>query len=132
MDDLTSKDWTPCIKKDTLRMHGQTAAQGELLRRAGTSARSRVATQPGNGATQRNRRRYPDGAMAMAARPAPGGWVGGRVIRGAFDNRGARIPGVFCIKGDWMILLHGIEKKGQKTPKGALELARRRMKEVGK
>ena len=51
-------------------------------------------------------------------------------VRSTIGGRAFRV--FFCIKGDRMILLHGIEKKGQKTPKGALDLARRRMKEIGK
>ena len=44
---------------------------------------------------------------------------------------GGRIARViFCIAREHMVLLHGFEKQTQKTPKGALELARRRMREV--
>lgn len=37
----------------------------------------------------------------------------------------------FCIKGKNLILLHGIIKKSQNTPKKDLELARKRMKAIG-
>ena len=36
----------------------------------------------------------------------------------------------FCIIGGYMILLHAIVKKTQKTPQGDLEIARKRMREV--
>ncbi len=42
---------------------------------------------------------------------------------------GGRIARVlFCVEAERMILLHGFEKKTQKTPKQALEVARRRRK----
>jgi phage-related protein len=37
---------------------------------------------------------------------------------------------IFCIVEGDMILLHGFEKKTQKTPKQNLELARKRKKEI--
>jgi len=37
---------------------------------------------------------------------------------------------IFCVHGGQMILLHGFMKKTQKTPKGDLDLATKRMKEV--
>ncbi len=44
---------------------------------------------------------------------------------------GKRIARVlFCLEGGRMILLHGFIKKTQKTPKEALVLAKRRMKEI--
>jgi len=44
---------------------------------------------------------------------------------------GGRIARViFCIAHERMVLLHGFEKQTQKTPKAALELVRRRMREV--
>ena len=33
---------------------------------------------------------------------------------------------LFCIEGSLMVLLHGFEKKTRRTPRSALELARRR------
>jgi len=35
---------------------------------------------------------------------------------------------LFCLEGATMVLLHGFQKKTQKTPKNELDLARRRMK----
>jgi phage-related protein len=35
---------------------------------------------------------------------------------------------LFCLDGATMVLLHGFEKKTQKTPKSDLDLTRRRMK----
>jgi len=51
-------------------------------------------------------------------------------IRSSINGRAFRV--FFCVKDDALILLHGIEKKMQKTPKKALEIARKRkrMKEV--
>ena len=49
-------------------------------------------------------------------------------VRSTFCGRAFRI--FFCIIGRRMILLHGIEKKRRNTPKAALELARKRMREV--
>ena len=44
---------------------------------------------------------------------------------------GGRIARViFTIVGGEMVLLHGFEKKSQKTPAGDLELARRRKREI--
>jgi phage-related protein len=45
--------------------------------------------------------------------------------------RGGRIVRViFCVSGGRMVLLHGFEKKTQKTPHQDLELARDRQKDV--
>ncbi len=45
--------------------------------------------------------------------------------------QGDRIARVFfCFHAEKMVLLHGIIKKSQKTPKKDLDLARRRQKEV--
>jgi len=49
-------------------------------------------------------------------------------VRSTVRRRAFRV--FFCIKSDSMVLLHGIEKKTQKAPKQALEMARKRMKEV--
>ncbi|MDQ6987289.1 MAG: type II toxin-antitoxin system RelE/ParE family toxin [Mariprofundaceae bacterium] len=49
-------------------------------------------------------------------------------VRSSIKGRAFRV--FFCVKDGCMILLHGIEKKTQKTPKAALELARKRMSEV--
>lgn len=38
---------------------------------------------------------------------------------------------IFCVSGGRMVLLHGFEKKAQKTPQPDLELARKRQKEIG-
>lgn len=47
------------------------------------------------------------------------------------DLRGARIARViFWISGAEMILLHGFEKKTQKTPRHDIELARKRKQEI--
>jgi len=43
-------------------------------------------------------------------------------------NRIARV--IFCIRGREMILLHGFEKKTQKTPPQDIELARMRKREI--
>ncbi|MDI3468324.1 MAG: hypothetical protein OJF62_000387 [Pseudolabrys sp.] len=47
------------------------------------------------------------------------------------DLSGGRIARViFCIVGGEMVLLHGFEKKSQKTPTQDIELALRRKKEI--
>jgi phage-related protein len=47
------------------------------------------------------------------------------------DLSGSRIARViFTIVGGEMVLLHGFEKKSQKTPASDLELARRRKREI--
>ena len=47
------------------------------------------------------------------------------------DLTGGRIARViFCIKNGEMVLLHGFEKKTQKTPKQDIELAFGRKKEI--
>ncbi len=37
---------------------------------------------------------------------------------------------IFCISAGKMVLLHGFEKKSQKTPQPDWEIARRRQKEI--
>jgi phage-related protein len=39
---------------------------------------------------------------------------------------------IFCIVGGEMVLLHGFEKKTQKTPAHDIELARKRQREITK
>jgi phage-related protein len=49
------------------------------------------------------------------------------------DLAGSRIARViFCIADGEMVLLHGFEKKSQKTPAHDLELALKRKKEIGR
>jgi phage-related protein len=43
-------------------------------------------------------------------------------------GRVARV--IFCIKAGEMVLLHGFEKKTQKTPKQDIDLARKRQREI--
>jgi len=63
------------------------------------------------------------------SRPLVDGLGGGLYeVRSTVEGRAFRV--FFCVRGGVMILLHGIEKKTRKTPKKALGLARRRMKEV--
>ena len=50
-------------------------------------------------------------------------------VRSNLQGKIARV--FFCIENSKMILLHGIIKKSQKTPQKDLELARKRMKEIG-
>jgi phage-related protein len=49
-------------------------------------------------------------------------------VRSSLRNRIARV--LFCVEGNAMWLLHGFVKKQQKTPKDAIDLARRRMREI--
>jgi len=49
-------------------------------------------------------------------------------VRSSVGSRAFRV--FFCIQHDAMVLLRGIEKKTQKTPRQALDIARKRMKEV--
>jgi len=49
-------------------------------------------------------------------------------VRSSIEGRIFRV--FFCIRDDAMVLLHGIEKKTQKTPKQALDIDRKRIKEV--
>ncbi len=46
----------------------------------------------------------------------------------SFDRNEYRV--LFCIEGGVMVLLHGFQKKSQKTPQRDLELARERQKET--
>jgi phage-related protein len=47
------------------------------------------------------------------------------------DLTGGRIARVvFCIAAGEMVMLHGFEKKTQKTPQQDIELARRRKREI--
>ena len=47
------------------------------------------------------------------------------------DVTGGKIARViFCVAQERMVLLHGFIKKSQKTPKSALDLARKRKKEL--
>jgi phage-related protein len=45
-------------------------------------------------------------------------------------TRGRIARVIFCVHGGRMVLLHGFEKKTQKTPRPDLELARKRQKDV--
>lgn len=49
-------------------------------------------------------------------------------IRTEVSNKWARV--FFCVKDNFMILLHGIMKKDNKTPKKDLDLAKSRMKKL--
>ena len=44
--------------------------------------------------------------------------------------RGRIARAIFCVSAGRMVLLHGFEKKTQKTPQSDLELARKRQKEI--
>jgi len=66
-------------------------------------------------------------------------WPVGRPLVGSFGDGlfevrtviGGNIYRVlFCLEGSAMVLLHGFQKKSQKTPKADLDLARRRQKEA--
>lgn len=39
---------------------------------------------------------------------------------------------LFCLEGTTMVLLHGFQKRGQKTPKSELKLAKKRQRRVEK
>lgn len=57
--------------------------------------------------------------------------LGGGLWEVRSDLAGSRIARViFCVAHGHAVLLHGFVKKSQKTPRAALELARRRQKEV--
>jgi phage-related protein len=45
-------------------------------------------------------------------------------------SRGRIARVIFCVHDGRMVLLHGFMKKTQKTPKGDLDLATKRMKEI--
>ncbi len=63
------------------------------------------------------------------SKPLVDGMGGGLYeVRSSVGSRAFRV--FFCIQHNAMVLLHGIEKKTQKTPKQALDIARKRMKEV--
>lgn len=49
-------------------------------------------------------------------------------VRSTLENTISRV--FFTIAGSQMILLHGIIKKSQKTPKNELDIAKARLKEV--
>lgn len=49
-------------------------------------------------------------------------------VRSSFDGNIYRV--LFCLDGATMVLLHGFQKKTQKTPKADVELARQRMKDA--
>jgi phage-related protein len=49
-------------------------------------------------------------------------------VRTAVGKNAYRV--LFCIVGSTMVLLHGFQKKTQKTPKAALDLARGRQDEL--
>lgn len=49
-------------------------------------------------------------------------------VRTLIDRNIYRV--LFCLEGSAMVLLHGFQKKSQKTPKHDLDLARRRQKEA--
>jgi len=49
-------------------------------------------------------------------------------VRSGLRKRNARI--LFTVEAEVMVLLHGFVKKSQKTPRGDLELAKRRLTQV--
>lgn len=49
-------------------------------------------------------------------------------VRSALEGNIYRI--LFCLDGSTMVLLHGFQKKSQKTPKADVDVARRRMKDA--
>lgn len=51
-------------------------------------------------------------------------------VRTSIDGNIYRV--LFCLDGSTMVLLHGFQKKSQKTPKADLDLARRRMRDEEK
>ena len=51
-------------------------------------------------------------------------------VRTRLDDRVVRV--FFCVSGELMVLLHGFIKKSRRTPKGDLDLARRRKRELEK
>ena len=51
-------------------------------------------------------------------------------MRTRLDDRVVRV--FFCVSGELMVLLHGFIKKSRRTPKGDLDLARRRKRELEK
>jgi phage-related protein len=51
-------------------------------------------------------------------------------VRTTVDGNIYRV--LFCLEGATMVLLHGFQKKTQKTPKADLNLARRRMRDEEK
>lgn len=60
-------------------------------------------------------------------KPLIGSLTGGLYeVRTTVDSNAYRV--LFCIVEGTMVLLHGFQKKTQKTPKADLDLARRRMK----
>ena len=59
--------------------------------------------------------------------------LGGGLWEVRSDLVGGRIARViFCIVGGEMVLLHGFEKKSQKTPPQDIELALKRKKDIGR
>jgi len=48
-------------------------------------------------------------------------------VRTTVDGNIYRV--LFCVEGATMVLLHGFQKKTQKTPRADLNLARRRMRD---
>jgi len=64
-------------------------------------------------------------------KPLVDGFGGGLYeVRTSIDGNIYRV--LFCLDGSTMVLLHGFQKKSQKTPKADLELARRRMRDEEK
>jgi phage-related protein len=49
-------------------------------------------------------------------------------VRSRLDGNIYRV--LFCLNGSTMVLLHGFQKKNQKTPKADVDLARQRMKDA--
>ena len=61
-------------------------------------------------------------------RPLGGGlWE----VRSDIGNGRVSARVLFCIAGGSMVLLHGFTKKTQRTPRGELNVAKNRMKELG-
>jgi phage-related protein len=126
-----------CAIFDTIAIHDRPVqkAHGPLLF-------DRRGPQPGSGMVARTFQNRPSRLIGKDIQKVEFGWPIGmpycRTLgRGMWEVRsdlsGGRIARViFAIVGGEMILLHGFEKKSQKTPSSDLDLALKRKREIDK
>jgi phage-related protein len=90
-----------------------------------------VVARPFQERPARDRKGYPEGRIWLANRDAYCRPLGHGLWEVRSDLAGGRIARViFCIVRNEMVLLHGFEKKTQKTPTHDIELALKRKQEI--
>ena len=125
-----------CVISDTSRLHDRSVEKDRwavLCAAKRSAAGSRMAFGVAARGPADHRARHPAGRVRLAdwnaLLQAAGAWP----LGGAQRSHGqSHRSGDFCISDGEMVLLHGFEKKTQKTPSQDIELARMRKREIEK